>query len=73
MTNAQIERLFTYTPLDQASIERVGQIREAGLMFAAQVNKLVPDSTAKDSAIQHILEAVMLSNCAVANDQPVTP
>lgn len=67
MTKADLTTLFTFHPLEGPQLERVGAIRAAGLEFAEEILRQVPDSTMRESAIQHVLEAVMLSNCGIAN------
>lgn len=67
MTTDEIQKLFTFTPLEPSDLGNVGAIRQAGLDFARQIMKYSPDCSTRDSAIQHVLEAVMLANCAVAN------
>lgn len=67
MTTEEIKKLFTFTPLAQSDLERVGAIRAAGLDFAHEIMKHAPDCDTRESAVQHVLEAVMLANVSIAN------
>jgi hypothetical protein len=69
-TDDALVRLFTFVPLSQAGIESVGAIRAAGLDFARVVSKFSPPSSTRDSAIQRVLEAVMLANLSIACAEP---
>jgi hypothetical protein len=67
MTTDELQKLFTFTPLGNADLENVGAIRQAGLTFAMEIMKRAPMCGSRDSAVQHVLEAVMLANVSIAN------
>ena len=67
MTQEELKRMFTFTPLAGADMEQVGAIRAAGLEFAEEILKRAPDVSSRERAIIHVLEAVMLTNVSIAN------
>lgn len=67
MTRDELQKMFTFTPLAGADLEKVGAIRAAGLQFAEEILERAPECPSKESAIQHVLEAVMLTNVSIAN------
>jgi hypothetical protein len=69
MTLDELRKMFTFTPLAGPDMETVGAIRAAGLEFAEEIFKKAPDSASRGAAIQHVLEAVMLTNVSIANSK----
>ena len=67
MKTEELQQLFTFVPLAPAELEKVGAIRSAGLAFATEITRQAPDCITRASAIQHVLEAVMLANVSIAN------
>lgn len=68
MTNAEIEKIFSYhTPREDQSL-RYDTIRYKAKMFAAYINEYCPDSREKSFAITKLEEAVMWANAAIARN-----
>lgn len=70
MSKAELTKLFSFVPLAGPEIEKVGALRAAGLELALELVSLVPACQMRDSAVHHVLEAVMLGNAAIANTPP---
>ena len=72
MTQDELTRMFTFIPIAGSAMERVGAIRAGGLEFAEEILRLAPESPARDRAVQHVLEAVMQANLAIANETGIS-
>lgn len=68
MTNAEIERNFSYHAPREDQQLRYDTIRYKAKMFTAYINEYCPDSREKSLAITKIEEAVMWANASIARN-----
>ena len=66
MNNETLDNLFSYHPPKGDQVERYGDIREAGRLFAQVVIDSTPVGPDQSTAIRKIREAVMTANAAIA-------
>lgn len=71
MDTADLDRRFTYhaPSAENDQPARYEQLRATGKAFAHQVNDLCPDSREKSLAIEHLEQAVMWANAAIARNE----
>lgn len=69
MTNAEIERNFTYHAPKDDQQQRYESIRYKAKMLTAYINEYCPDSREKSLAITKIEEAVMWANASIARNE----
>lgn len=62
----EIERWFTYHPVQAGQEARYQAIRDAGKQFAVTIMLNVPSSADRTAALRKIREAVMTSNAAIS-------
>lgn len=62
----ELEKMFTYHPPKSNQIDRYGDLREAGKLFAIVIANNCPDSAEKTLAIRKVQEAVMWANASIA-------
>jgi hypothetical protein len=70
MSEAELAAPFTFTPLEPAQREKIGQLREAGYQLARLANELLPDGDRKVAGLHQLHRAVMELNCAIAIAPP---
>lgn len=71
MTEAQLKAIFTYHAPHGDQAARYETLRAAGLLLAAAIHDLAPESGEKTLAIRRVQEAVMYANAAIACNEPV--
>ena len=69
MTNAEIERNFSYHAPKEDQPQRYEAIRCKAKMLTAYINEYCPDSREKSLAITKIEEAVMWANASIARNE----
>lgn len=69
MTNAEIERDFTYHAPKDGQQQRYESIRNKAKMLAEYINECCPDSRERSLAITKIHEAVMWANASIARNE----
>lgn len=69
ISDADLQRWFTYKTATGNQADRIEMIREAGLEFARVVNRLAPSSPDQTAAIRKIREAVMTANAAIVSEE----
>jgi hypothetical protein len=68
-----IDNWFTYHAPTPEQLVAYNDIRQAAKIYAETVNKHVPDSADKTTAIRKIRDSVMAANLAVACNWPAVP
>ena len=68
-TPEEIERLFTYHPPTEESIEKLKKVREAAKNLATVISEKAPESADKSAAIRLLRESVMTANAAIVLNQ----
>lgn len=66
MTREQIENSFTYHTPTKLQVDLYQALRSKGLELAELIFDLCPSSTATDTAIQRVEEAIMMANKSIA-------
>ena len=69
MTNAEIERNFSYHAPKEDQPERYEAIRYKAKMLVAYINEYCPDSREKSLAMTKIEEVVMWANASIARNE----
>lgn len=69
MTNAEIERKFSYHAPKEEQQQRYDAIRYKAKMLTAYINEYCPDSREKSLAITKIEEAVMWAYASIARNE----
>ena len=68
LTDDQLLTMFTYQQPDNAKIARHAEISAAAMGFAMALMEWAPDCMDRDKALEHIREARMWGNSAIALD-----
>lgn len=69
ISEAEIEKLFTYHAPTEDSINRLKLVREFAKNLATVINIHVPDCADKSASIRLLREAVMTANAAIVLNQ----
>lgn len=71
MDNQEIEKRFTYHPPVVDNIDKFSAIRTEAMLYAKQINALVPECREKSLAITKLEEVVMWANAAIARGSAI--
>jgi hypothetical protein len=70
MTEADLERWFSYHEPTEDQIDKYSAIRQTARSLAFVILDMCPDNADRTTAIRKLREAVMTANAAIACEEP---